>query len=96
MTGESRTTTDHQQIRQWAELRGGIPTTVAGTAGKGEHVGILRIEFPESGEERRLEPIEWDEFFDKFEQSKLAFLFQEQTKTGQPSRFFKFVNREKH
>lgn len=88
----SQTTTDHNVIRKWAEERGGWPATVKGTAGRDE-VGVLRIGFTEGGEES-LERIAWEEFFDKFEQQRLAFLYQEETQGGQTSRFFKLVSRE--
>ena len=92
MTHEAKTTTDHQTIRQWAEARGGAPATVKGTA-SGEPAGLLRIAFSEDSEES-LEPISWEDFFAKFEEQKLAFLYQEETKEGGVSRFFKLVNRE--
>ena len=41
----------------------------------------------------RLEEIEWDEFFRKFEESDLAFLHQDRTGDGKLSRFHKFVRR---
>jgi hypothetical protein len=42
-----------------------------------------------------LEEITWDEFFETFEASDLAFLYQEETKDGELSRFSKFVSRDK-
>ena len=89
---EAKKTTDHQLIRQWAEERGGRPATVKGTAG-GDEAGILRIAFSEDSQDS-LEEISWEEFFDKFEQAGLAFLYQEETKGGETSRFFKLVNRD--
>src|SRR3954464_10850295 len=89
---ESKTTTDHEEIRRWAEDRGGKPATVKGTESGGEDAGILRIDFP-GGEEDRLEEISWDDWFEKFDSEKLAFLYQEQVKSGDESRFFKIVTR---
>jgi len=40
-----------------------------------------------------LEKVSWDEFFEKFDQSNLEFLYQEKTADGQTSRFNKFVRR---
>ena len=88
---ESKTTTDHDEIRKRVEDRGGRPASVKGT-GKGEP-GVLRIDFPGRGAEDSLEEISWGEFFDKFEKEKLAFLYQDKTKDGKESRFFKLVNR---
>ena len=42
-----------------------------------------------------MQEISWEEFFDKFEEKKLAFLYQEKTSGGDESRFFKFVSRDK-
>ncbi len=88
----SQTTTDHEEIRQWAEERGGIPATVSGTKRRGE-AGIIRIDFPD-GPEPSLEHISWDEWFDKFDQNGLALVYQENTSGGQQSRFNKIVKRE--
>lgn len=85
---EAHTTTDHDVIRKWAEERGGKPATVKATEEDGEP-GILRIDFdpPDEG----LDRISWDEFFEKFDETGIAFLYQERTKDGKPSRFHKFV-----
>jgi hypothetical protein len=88
----SHTTTDHATIRRWVEDRGGRPTSVRGTA-RGDTAGVLRIDFPGQGEDDALEPISWDDFFEKFDEEKLAFLYQDETRDGKTSRFFKFVNR---
>ncbi|MGZ8995070.1 MAG: hypothetical protein ACXW25_05980 [Rhodospirillales bacterium] len=90
MSHESKTTTDHETIRKWAESRGGRPAAVASTHG-GKDPGIIRIAFQDDKES--LDDVTWDELFAKFEESKLAFLYQEQTKDGEVSRFFKFVKR---
>jgi hypothetical protein len=83
---ESNTTTDHDEIRKWAEARDGKPSRVK-TGGAG---GILRIDFGEP--EENLEPISWDEFFKIFDENRLAFLYQDETGGG-TSRFNKFVDR---
>jgi hypothetical protein len=88
---DSETTTDHDTIRQWAERRGGKPATVRATEEDGEP-GILRIDF--DPKEEALEPIEWNDFFRKFDEAELAFLYQDRTKDGRLSRFHKFVRRE--
>lgn len=84
---EARTTTDHDEIKEWAEERGGRPARVAST----KPGGILRIDFGEP--EENLEEISWPEFFQIFEENDLAFLYQERTDGGQESRFSKFVER---
>lgn len=92
MAADAHTTTDHDTIRNWAEKRGGKPATVPGTEAGAEDAGILRIDFPGQGAE--LKEISWEEFFDKFDKSKLAFIYQEKTEDGNISRFSKFVSRE--
>ena len=88
----SKITTSHDTIRSWVEERGGHPATVKNTSGDG--AGILRIDFPGYSGEDSLEQISWDDFFAKFDDSGLAFLYQEQTSGGEQSRFNKFVSRE--
>jgi hypothetical protein len=93
-TGDSgsRVTTDHDQIRSWVEERGGQPATVKSTADNG--TGILRIDFPGYSGEESLEHVSWDDFFQKFDDNNLAFLYQEKTASGGQSRFNKFVSRD--
>ena len=86
---EARTTTDHDEIRHWVESRGGHPATVD----DGDEVSVLRIDFGEQDE--GLRRISWDEFFEKFDDAKLAFLHQDTTSGGEEeSRFNKFVSRD--
>ncbi|HTJ89258.1 MAG TPA: hypothetical protein VL356_03645 [Acidocella sp.] len=81
--------TDHEKIKRWAEARGGRPSRVKGTV-KGDSA-VLRFDFGRDDE--ALEPLEWDEFFSVFEENNLALLEQEETASGKPSRFSKFVHR---
>lgn len=91
MTGhESRMTRDHDEIRRWVEERGGRPASIKGTE-QDEPAGLLRIDFPEQGAEEGLEHVTWDEFFAKFDEKELTFLYQEETADGGVSRFNKFV-----
>jgi len=83
---QATTTTDHDEVRKWADERGGRPSIVK-TQGEG---GILRIDFQEPDE--NLERISWEEFFRIFEERQLAFLYQEEI-SGHKSRFNKLVDR---
>lgn len=78
-------TRNHDEIRQWVEQRGGIPTVVKGTG------GLLRIDFiqgPQSGgREASLEETEWERWFEIFDDNDLAFLCSPDPE----SRFFKLV-----
>lgn len=88
---DSQQTTDHNQIKSWVEARDGHPATVSDTKSGGEP-GLIRIEFP-NGDSEGLEKISWEDFFDKFEESELAFVYQEETSDGDTSRFCKLVSR---
>ena len=93
MAGESKVTTDHETIRKWAEARGGKPATVKRTENDNEP-GLLRIDFPGYSVKGSIEDITWDEFFAKFDEKHLAFLYQDTTSSGEESRFFKLVSRD--
>jgi hypothetical protein len=90
--GQSLRTRDHETIRAWAEARGAKPTTVPGTE-RDDRLGVLRLEFPGYGSDR-LEEVSWDEWFDTFDQRGLELVYQEHTKDGNQSNFFKVVNPE--
>jgi hypothetical protein len=92
---QAKVTTDHDEIRKWAEARGGRPAAVRSTQSK-KATGIIRIEFPDApnAKDDNLEEIFWEEFFEKFDESNLALLYQEETARGQRSNFNKLVGRE--
>lgn len=54
---------------------------------------MLRIDFPGGAGEESLEQISWEDWFEKFEKNKLAFLYQTEKANGEPSTFFKVINR---
>ena len=89
----AETTTDHKTIRSWAEERDGAPATVDSTADKNEPAGVLRIDFSHDDDDS-LTQISWEEFFDKFDSEKLAFLYEDKTDEGDISRFCKFISRD--
>ena len=90
---EAKVTTDHDEIRGWVEARGGHPARVKDTDDEGGS-GVLRIDYPGYSGEETLEAIGWDEFFEGFEENNLAFLYQEETKAGDESRFSKLIDRD--
>lgn len=91
-SAESKTTTDHEEIRRWVEERGGHPARVKDTESKNSP-GLLRIDYPGYSGSDSLEAISWDEFFTGFDGNNLAFLYQEETKDGGQSRFSKLIDR---
>lgn len=74
----AKATIDHDEIRRWAEGKGGKPAAVDRTH-QGGDVGIIRIMFPDNrqSEHQSLVEISWDEFFEQFEESQLALLYEE-------------------
>lgn len=90
MPSHSSTTRDHEEIRRWAEARNGIPAAVKNT-GTNKDSGTLRIDFPNHSE-GPLVHISWEEFFKKFDEGRLEFLYQEKTAEGNLSLFNKFIS----
>ncbi len=88
----SKTTQDHGEIQRWAETRGAVPAEVESTEINGQ-TGILRIEFPKAknANDSALKEISWEEFFEKFDASGLALVFQELTADGEQSNFNKLI-----
>jgi hypothetical protein len=88
---ESVTTTDHDEIRRWAESRDGTPANAVRVTESDDDLGVLRIRFRDASD---LDTIGGDEFFAKFEEARLEFLYQDETADGGTSRFHKFVRRD--
>lgn len=93
MAGERYMTTDHHHIREWVESREAWPATVAQTHSS-EDPGIIRIDFPDYSGANSLDRISWEEWFQKFDESGLVFLYQETLASGEQSNFNKLVSRE--
>jgi hypothetical protein len=89
----SRVLTDHEEIQRWAEERGAKPAAVRGT-GSDDDPGIIRLDFPGYSGEGSLEEMDWDEWFEKFDENNLALVVQEETANGQRSNFNKLVSRD--
>ncbi len=85
--------TDHETIRRWAEERGGKPSRVIGTGGKGDP-GMIRIDFPGFSGEGKLEEISWEDWFTQFDDNGLAILLYPDIPPGKDkSNFNKIVRR---
>lgn len=93
MASHSKTTTNHNEIRKWAEAHGGKPVSVKGTGNKNDP-GVLRIDMPGGAGSESFEEISWDEWLQKFDENNLAFLYQEQKADGSDSTFYKLVSRD--
>lgn len=91
--GQTLATRSHDVITQWADERDGKPATVHGTE-HGDHLGVLRINFPGYGG-KNLEEVSWDDWFKTFDDRNLVFLYQEHLKNGNQSNFFRLDNPER-
>jgi len=89
---KSRALTNHEEIQHWAEERGAHPACVRGTGNRTD-IGMIRLDFPGYVGEGSLEEIEWDQWFEKFDNNNLALLVQEQTAGGEKHNFNKLVKR---
>ena len=89
----SQTLTDHKKIRRWAEERDARPACVRNTRRRGD-IGMIRLDFPGYSGAGSLEEVSWDEWFQKFEDSSLALIVQNQTGRGEKSNFNKIVGRD--
>jgi hypothetical protein len=87
----SSVTWNHDEIRRWAEERGGVPAAPKGTARGKESICI---DFPAQRGQRTLRPIGWTEFFDKFDDNRLALVYEEWNTRGQRSNVNRLVSRD--
>jgi Rho termination factor, N-terminal domain len=72
---DRRTTSDHEEIRAWAEARGAVPATDEG-AWDGAQPGALRFRFPHSPTEN-LQQIDWLIWFRTFDNRRLMFIYRD-------------------
>ncbi|HVB64534.1 MAG TPA: hypothetical protein VNE17_07370 [Nitrolancea sp.] len=86
--GQTLATRDHEVIREWAEERDGIPSTIQRVEHDGQ-LGLLDLDFPGYDEED-LQHIDWDEWFAAFDLQELVFVYQEHKTDGDLSSFFHF------
>ena len=92
MAGMSRTTTEHDEIKEWVEAHAGCPVAIRDTA-DGDHPGVLWIAFPGKAASNRFKILRWEEWLTKFDEEGLALLYQTQHGDGSASTFFKLVRR---
>lgn len=89
-TNQTRTI-DHDEIRTWAEDRGGHPALAGSSRGVTEEGGNLRISF--GGDEENLEEVSWDEFFRMFDEQDLALVYEDITSDGELAYTYRLIAR---
>lgn len=92
----TRTTTDHDEIREWVEARDAKPACVTESV-EGDDRRILDIDVPGTEHDENLENVPWDAFFERFERENLAFEYaggvENDAATRAPGDFYRFVHR---
>lgn len=81
------TTTDYSRIRHWIEERGGHPARIKNAPDS----ETVRVDFTSEP----LEEISWDEFFQGFDGSRLAFLHRTKAQDD-AARLGRIVRRRRH
>jgi hypothetical protein len=90
MGSKGQTTTDHEAIRRWAEVRGGRPVAARSADADARPI---RLAFSDTASTDDVEPISWDEWFRRFDEHGCALLIEELTSDGQVSRFNRLLYR---
>ena len=85
--GRFGTTTDYSRIRHWIEARGGHPARIKNAPDS----ETVRVDFTSEP----LEEISWDEFFEGFDGSRLAFLHRTKAQDD-AARLGRIVRRRRH
>jgi hypothetical protein len=85
--GQTLATRSHEVIREWTELRAGIPAKIRRPV-REEDPNLLDLDLPGYGEDLR--HIEWLEWFETFDEQDLVFVYQEHKTDGDLSNFFHF------
>lgn len=89
----TRITTNHDEIKHWAEDNAGIPVLLPEAQAEG-NTSKIYIDFLENGRNNEMKRIEWDEFFERFDKGNYALEYEDKIKNGVESRNFKFIKLE--
>ncbi len=90
MVAQGKLTTDKEKIKQWIQTYKGWPAIkLMETADSIETV--LAIVFPGGEGDHVIRRLSWEEFFQKFDQLKLVFLYEEATGNQKPDLCYAFV-----
>ncbi|MGI5827859.1 MAG: hypothetical protein ACOX6V_02435 [Patescibacteria group bacterium] len=98
MARSTKVTTDHTEIRAWVEKYQGRPALITLPTSESDDIA-LRIDFPGSQDEELLsktkpsKPISWEDFFKVFEESNLAFVYDQRPQFDNPTLAYRFIYR---
>ncbi len=91
----TRSSSDHEVIRRWAEERGGRPAKLLQEGEPPAEAASLHIEFSAPVASGRTHSISWEEFFGEFDRLKLELTYTDEPTPGGPSRFWRLVPRSR-
>jgi len=69
----TQTLIDHDSIKRWAREHGAKPALVKGTTRPSDS-SALQLAMEGTTQDGRLEPIDWDDWFQRFDESGLALM----------------------
>jgi hypothetical protein len=86
-----RITRNHEEIKHWAEERDGVPAVPKTNDVSSKTPQGLYIDFLDNGENKEMKQISWNEFFEKFEEKDLAFVYKDKVELGAENKEYSFV-----
>ncbi len=90
MFAQGKVTIDRNIIRKWAQARHGWPALVKKVTSAGIEM-VLSFVFPDNEPLETVRKISWEEFFEKFDQQHLAFVYQESDRNRELSYYYEFI-----
>lgn len=86
-------TTDNDEIRTWIEDHDGVPVIIKGVVeDKGESPEMLHVSFGPMSPD--MEEMDWDEFFERFENENLALVYDDAEPLVEGTPDFEFTDRD--
>ena len=98
--GSKKVTTDHEEIRRWAEKYRGRPEVRDDRRAGNARIGI-RLDFPGRYDDSAISDrvrrrTSWEEFFAKFDELEYAFIYHDPVGAQtHPSDAYQFMKRER-
>ena len=90
-------TIEHEKIKQWITKNKGKPEIIDDPSGNGDMVGI-RVEFQNESDKflkrEEIKETTWEQFFEIFESQQLAFEYDAEISSIDPSLSYRFLKRE--
>ena len=89
MFAQGKATTDPSLIKKWAEARRATPAVIRKFTSDGMEM-VLSFLFPDINIDEVVTRLSWEEFFEKFNQQRLVFVYEDSDRNQKASRYFTF------